>query len=331
MPQLHAPIHIIEEEEEVTATLPVQQIKSPSSPTTQPTDAPAALPTENTRTHHVFTTCEPITGKIFTDQTGQFICPSISGNKYLFILYDYDSNYIDAVPMPSKTKHQILLAYQKSIKMLKSRGLRPQLQRLDNEISDILREYMQEQNIKFQLTPAGLHRRNNAERAIQTFKNHFIAGLCSTPPNFPMNLWDKLLPQALLTLNLLRGSRVNPKLSAQAHMHGAFDYNKTPLAPPGINVLAHVRPEDRKSWDPRSKDGIYVGPAMDHYQCHRIWTPSTASTRICDTVKWFPHNIQMPGATREAAILVAANDLTAALLQKSDSDLLPPVATHDDI
>ena len=57
----------------------------------------------NKRTHHVFPSIQPITGKIFTDQTGQFPCPSISGNKYLFVLYDYDANYIDAVPMPSRT------------------------------------------------------------------------------------------------------------------------------------------------------------------------------------------------------------------------------------
>ena len=138
------------------------------------------------------------------DQTGQLICLSISGNKCLFILCDYGSNYMYAVPMPSKTKHQILIAYQKSIKFLKRRGLKPQLQRLDNEASDILREFMQDKDIKFQLTPAGLHRRNNTERAIHTFRNYFIAGLCSTPPNFPMNLWDKLIPQELLTLNLLR-------------------------------------------------------------------------------------------------------------------------------
>ena len=34
----------------------------------------------------------------------------------------------------------------------------------------------------------------------------------------------------------------------------------------------------------------------------------------------------MPGASREGTILVAAKDLTTALLQISDSDLLPPVA-----
>ena len=38
------------------------------------------------RTHHVYADCFDITGKIFTDQTGPFLLPSISGNKYVFIL-----------------------------------------------------------------------------------------------------------------------------------------------------------------------------------------------------------------------------------------------------
>ena len=45
-----------------------------------------------------------------------------------------------------------------------------------------------------------------AERAIQTFKNHFIAGLSSTNPNFPLHLWDELLEQATITINLLQQS-----------------------------------------------------------------------------------------------------------------------------
>jgi len=107
---------------------------------------------------------------------------------------------------------------------------------------------MTDEQVDYQLTPAGLHRRNWAERAIQTFKNHFISGLCSTHPDFPLNLWDKLLPQATLTLNLLRPSRINPQLSAHAQVYGAFNFDKTPLAPPGIKVLAHKCAEDRESY-----------------------------------------------------------------------------------
>ena len=70
---------------------------------------------------------------------------------------------------------------------------------------------METQEIDFQLAPPHLHLRNYDERAICTFNNHIIAGICSTDENFPLNLWDKLLPKCLITLNLLCGSRINPK------------------------------------------------------------------------------------------------------------------------
>ena len=87
--------------------------------------------------------------------------------------------------------------------MFKSRGFTPKMQRLDNEASSLLQEYMDEEKVDFQLTPAGIHRRNLAERAIQTLKDHLIAGLCSCDPTFPLHLWDKLIPHGLLTLNLI--------------------------------------------------------------------------------------------------------------------------------
>jgi hypothetical protein len=67
--------------------------------------------------------------------------------------------------------------------------------------------------IDYQLVPPGLHQQDAAERAIHTFKNHFIAGLCTTDSQFPLILWDRLVLQALITLNLFRTSRINPRLS----------------------------------------------------------------------------------------------------------------------
>jgi hypothetical protein len=113
-----------------------------------------------------------------------------------------------------------------------------------------MQDYMDTAGVDYQLTPAGKHHRHSAKKAVQTFKNHFISGLCSTHPNFPLNQWDHLIPQANITLNLLRPSRINPQLSAYAQVYGAFDYNKTPLAPPGIKILSHVLPDNRKSWAP---------------------------------------------------------------------------------
>ena len=60
----------------------------------------------------------------------------------------------------------------------------------------------------FQLVPPHRHRTNHAEKAIGTFKEHLIASICSYDPSYPMHLWDRNIPQATLTLNLLRPSRI---------------------------------------------------------------------------------------------------------------------------
>ena len=56
------------------------------------------------------------------------------------------------------------------------------------------------------------------------------------------------MPQAELTLNMLRGTRLNPKVSALTQLNGHFDFNRTPIVPPGIQVLAHVKSANRTIW-----------------------------------------------------------------------------------
>jgi hypothetical protein len=60
----------------------------------------------------------------------------------------------------------------------------------------VLTSYFTENDMTYQLVPPHCHRRNAAERTIGTFKEHFVAGLSSVDLNFPMHLWDRLLPQA---------------------------------------------------------------------------------------------------------------------------------------
>ena len=101
---------------------------------------------------------------------------------------------------------------------------------------------MTEYKTTFQFVPSHTHQANIAERAIQTFKNHFKTGLASVDPDFPISEWDRLLEQAFITLNLLQASHVHPKLSAYAYLFGNYDFNKNPLAPPGTKVIVHRKP-----------------------------------------------------------------------------------------
>jgi hypothetical protein len=149
------------------------------------------------------------------------------------------------------------------------------------------------------------HRRNAEERAIRTLKNHLIASFCSLDEIFPLSCWDKTLPHALTAINLLRGSRINPNLSAYAQIHGALDFTVTPMAPPGIRVLIHKKPHQRKTWMPHAVDGWYLGPAMEHYHCHRLWCWATKADRICDTISWFPTKVQIPTASSGDTILAS--------------------------
>jgi len=45
---------------------------------------------------------------------------------------------------------------------------------------------MKKEEVEYQLVPPHVHRCNAAERAIRTFKNHFIAGLCSLDNAFSL-------------------------------------------------------------------------------------------------------------------------------------------------
>jgi hypothetical protein len=320
-----------------------QNIKStkPKPPKAKPTKPTVPTPINNVsdedkdffpdqekdfkRTHDCFTAIMETTGQIYTDQTGRFVCPSSSGNNYIMICYDYDSNSILAEPLKDRKAKSILAAYKKIHARLCKAGLRPRLQRLDNECSEALKEFMHSKEVDFQLVPPGIHRRNAAERAIRTWKNHFIAGLCSLDKNFPLHLWDTLLPQAELTLNLLRGSRINPKLSAYAQLNGQFDFNRTPLAPPGIRVLIHEKPDKRTSWSPHALDGWYTGPALDSYRCFRIWAWDTRAERICDTLSWFPTKVTMPIASSNDLILAGIQDIVSALQNPSPGSALAPL------
>jgi hypothetical protein len=253
------------------------------------------------------------TGKMYSDQTGRMVTPSTKGNNYIFIMYDYDSNAILAEPIRNRKAESILEAYKKVHTTLLNKGMSPKIQIIDNECSQLLKDYMQQQHIKYQLVAPGQHRANAAERAIQTFKNHFIAGLCSVDEHFPINLWDRLLPQAVITLNLLRGSRINPGHSAWAQLFGDFDFNATPMAPPGIRVLIHEKPDKRATFAPHATDGWYVGPALEHYRCYRVYVWETQAERTTDTLSWFPTKVTLPTSTSEARIGAALQDVVTEL------------------
>ena len=194
------------------------------SSTADPDLAPTLEPRSHTISAMLFSNDSIL--KSYSDQTGRFPIPSSRGNHYIFILYHQDTNSIHAVALPNRTAASIRNAWESVHKTLVQQGHPPELHILDNECSQSLKDAFQKYNIQFQRVPPKEHRVNAAERAIRTFKNHFVSILCTVDPQFPLSEWDRLLPQSILTLNLLRSSRIHPSLSAHASLFGQFDFKK---------------------------------------------------------------------------------------------------------
>jgi hypothetical protein len=168
-----------------------------------------------------------------------------------------------------------------------NRSFVPSYEKADNAVTQDFIAYLQRQNIQCQLVPPYNHRSNAAERAIQTFKNHFIAGLATCDPDFPMSQIKELIPQCMITLNLLRKSRLSD-LPAYLEMHGSFDANRISLHPPGCRVVTLDDPKLRKSFAPHGHIAFYLGPAMNHYRSWNVFVPATTSIRVSDSIDWLP-------------------------------------------
>ncbi len=94
-------------------------------------------------------------------------------------------NYIFAKPMKNRTEGEMIRVYKKILNRMKAAGLGLKKQVLDNKCSAEMKACIKENGMDYELVPTGQHRRNQAERAIQTFKAHFIsilAGVDNKPP-----------------------------------------------------------------------------------------------------------------------------------------------------
>ncbi len=298
-------------------------IFEPTSPTPEEYDSDFfPLPTSPPeKTHQVLSTIVPFeaTGRAFHDLTGRFPHKSSRGNEYLLVHYDYDSNGILAEPLKNRQSAEIKRGWQVLYDKLARRGNAPSIYIMDNEASAELKAACIKYDLAYQLVPPHIHRRNAAERAIQCFKNHLLAILATADPNFPISEWDRLIEQAVLTINLLRNSRVNSKLSAYAYLFGNFDFNATPLAPPGTRILLHLKPDQRPSWGFHGEDGWYIGPSLEHYRCVKCFIPQTGREKDADTVEFFPHKIPFPIQTTESCLRQAATDIVELLRKRKPS------------
>jgi hypothetical protein len=129
--------------------------------------------------------------------------------------------------------------------------------------------------------------------------------LAGVADDFPQNLWDHLLSQTEITLDLIRQSNAMPTVSVYAHLSGPFDYNKMPLAPMGCEAQIHEKTDKQGTWAYRSIEGWYLFTSPEHYRTHMCYVKATKSKCHSDTVHFKHKNITNPTITHVDKVMQA--------------------------
>jgi hypothetical protein len=162
-------------------------------------------------------------GIMYHNLTGSFSFMLYDESVCFFILYNYKSNSILAMPIVGLDNVSIFQVYKQQSEMLKLKGFKPKLNIMDNQATKHIEKFLIENKRKLQLVELHNHCVNAAEQAIQSFKDAFISALATMDSNFPLQLWDKLASQVQDTLNLLRTSLIDPSKSAYEILNGLYN------------------------------------------------------------------------------------------------------------
>ncbi len=120
------------------------------------------------------------------------------------VMVEIISNAILVEPMKSCKDEEMIRAYNALLLQLKRAGIVSKKHVLDNKVSDNVKIHIRDMcKFDIELVPPGCHQRNAAEVAIRNFKAHFLCILAGVADNFPPSLWDRLLPQTEITINLI--------------------------------------------------------------------------------------------------------------------------------
>ena len=126
---------------------------------------------------------------MYTNQTGAFPVTYKKRNRYIMILCEIDNNVIMSEAMRNRSSGKIIRDCLVLIQRLKAEVSRPNKHVLDNECSTEFKQAIKENELEYELVKKGQHRRNLAERALQTWKSHTIGALSGVSKNSPLGLW----------------------------------------------------------------------------------------------------------------------------------------------
>ena len=120
-------------------------------------------------------------------------------------MVEIDGNAILVKPIKSYMDEELARLDKTIMIRLRRAGIITKNYILDNEVSEAPKTILQDgYQIKIELVLPGTHHRNTTKVAIRNSKAHFLSVLAGTAEDFLLQLWDRLLPQAEITINLLQ-------------------------------------------------------------------------------------------------------------------------------
>jgi hypothetical protein len=164
-------------------------------------DAPTNLPHQ--KKNNILITEHEVKSLMYADETGLFPAVSSLGNKQVMILHHVASNSSWSEAMQNQLGGELILAHARALARMQHHGLIPKHQTLDNQASAEYKATIKASGMTYKLVPPKEHQCNMAEKAIQTFKDHFVGVLNGCAPSMPIHLWCQLLPQVKRQLLLL--------------------------------------------------------------------------------------------------------------------------------
>ncbi len=203
---------------------------------------------------------------------------------------------------------------------LTSKGFKPKINIMDNQATKHIKAFLMEQQCKLQLVEPHNHRMIAAERTIQTFKDAFINALTTTDSDFPLQLWDKTIPQVQGTLNLMQASRKNQLSLLMKHSKVHMIGSNMPLSRWVAKAVIYKDGNTRGSWALQGIDGWYLGSSMDHYRCDLYYIPKTQAYQILGSTKLFPQHCQIQNMTLHQHFCSLTNELAKLTAIASATD-----------
>ena len=185
---------------------------------------------------------------------------------YIFVAYVYNLNSILLRSLKSREDTSMVDAFSSIYTKSEAAGHNPKLRVLDNECSCAVQKFLIKKGTERQNVEAHNHKVNAAEKAVKTAKYHIIAHVATLDHQCPIQSWSKMLPQMQDTLNMLRTSCNNNKLTAYEELNDKFDWNRTPIAPIGTRGILFIHPDSHNMFAPHCDKAFAVGRARHHYR-----------------------------------------------------------------